>query len=326
MIHHWDELSKSLAEESLPRRESLQRLGFLFAGAVLSPLGLGTAWARGADPCKAFCKCRNKKQQNACLAACKACGNDPRFLCGSCSSGYACTDLANDPNNCGACGRACDQAGPYEYGVCVGGECDYFCVDGADRCDGTCTFLGWDPSNCGACGNVCPETAPYCNQGECAACPPGTALCGGQCVDLLTDPSNCGACGNVCDESTTCSQGVCSPCVFPFILCGGVCVDPTSDRDNCGGCGGTCPEGEVCSGGVCCNPDCTPDHPYYPNCGTVCGDPCNSFWTGLTWCQTSCVDLYSDPYNCGACGNVCPDGFVCSSGACWDPACQFNNC
>ena len=27
MTNHWDELSKSLAEESLPRRESLRRLG-----------------------------------------------------------------------------------------------------------------------------------------------------------------------------------------------------------------------------------------------------------------------------------------------------------
>jgi hypothetical protein len=306
MTHHWDEFSKSLAQP-LPRRESLRRLGIALAGAVLSPLGLQTASAghhpkQQQDPCKSFCKCRSKKQQNACLAACKACGNDPRFLCGSCSGGYACTDLANDPYNCGACGSACDQAGSYEYGVCVSGECDYFCIEGADRCDGTCTLLGGDPFNCGACGNVCPETAPYCNQGECAACPPGTALCGGQCVDLLTDPSNCGGCGIHCADSEACISGFCES-------------------------GGACPEGQVRDDlGVCCDPGCTPDNPYYPNCGTVCGDPCLTFWTGLTWCNPTCVGLQSDPYNCGACGNVCPDGFVCSSGACWDPICQFVEC
>ena len=59
MDHLFDEFSKSLAE-SLPRRESLRRLGAVFAGAVLSPLGLQTAWAAGTDPCVAFCKCRKK--------------------------------------------------------------------------------------------------------------------------------------------------------------------------------------------------------------------------------------------------------------------------
>ena len=251
MTHHWDEFSKSLAAESLPRRESLWRIGAVLAGAVFSPLGSWDAFAGHQNACKAFCKCRNKKQQNACLAACKACGNDPRFLCGSCASGYACTDLASDPYNCGACGYFCEEPGPYEYGACVDGECRYTCVDGAVYCNGFCTFLGWDPYNCGTCGNVCPELSPYCNQGECTGCPQGTALCGGQCVYLLSDPSNCGACGNVCDVSETCSQGVCNPCVFPFIPCGGVCVDPTTDPFNCGACFQQCAPNEVCSGGFC---------------------------------------------------------------------------
>ena len=76
MDHLFDEFSKSLAE-SVPRRESLRRLGAVFAGTMLSPLGLGTAWAGRADPCAAFCKCRNKAQQTKCLAACKACKGTP---------------------------------------------------------------------------------------------------------------------------------------------------------------------------------------------------------------------------------------------------------
>ena len=72
MDHLFDEFSKSLAE-SVPRRESLRRLGAVFAGAVLAPLGLGTAWASGTDPCKAFCKCSNRAQQSQCLTACRAC-------------------------------------------------------------------------------------------------------------------------------------------------------------------------------------------------------------------------------------------------------------
>ena len=49
MDHLFDEFSKSLAE-SVPRRESLRRLGAVFAGAVLSPLGVGTAWAGRTRP------------------------------------------------------------------------------------------------------------------------------------------------------------------------------------------------------------------------------------------------------------------------------------
>jgi hypothetical protein len=44
MENLFDEFSKSLAE-SVPRRESLRRLGAVFAGAVLGPLGLQTAVA-----------------------------------------------------------------------------------------------------------------------------------------------------------------------------------------------------------------------------------------------------------------------------------------
>src|SRR6476660_8802601 len=116
MTHQWDEFSKSLAQP-VPRRESLRRLGVVLAGAVLSPLG--TAWAgskgkvpKGKDPCQTVCKCRDKAQQNACLAACKACGGATQRHCGACGS-YVCTDLANDIYNCGACGHVCPPPGPY---------------------------------------------------------------------------------------------------------------------------------------------------------------------------------------------------------------------
>src|SRR5262245_21092431 len=46
MDHLFDDFSKSLAEP-VPRRESLRRLGAVFAGALLTPLGLGVASAGG---------------------------------------------------------------------------------------------------------------------------------------------------------------------------------------------------------------------------------------------------------------------------------------
>ena len=111
MDHLFDEFSKSLAE-SVPRRESLRRLGAVFAGAVLSPLGLGTAWAGRRDPCAAFCKCRTTKQQSQCLAACRACNGNTGRIGGSCGS-YVCCSTA-------ACGGVCSDlmqtrtAGPAE--------------------------------------------------------------------------------------------------------------------------------------------------------------------------------------------------------------------
>ncbi len=268
MTHQWDEFSKSLAQP-LPRRESLRRLGIALAGAVLSPLGLQTASAghrprQQQDLCKSFCKCRNKKQQDQCLKLCKTCGKDPSRLGGSCGSyfccsagqtpcGSYCTNLASDPYNCGACGYRCDEPGPYEYGACLYGRCEYACAEGAVYCNGFCTFLGGDPYNCGECGNVCPASAPYCDQGTCRVCPTGQVLCGGTCVDLASDPDNCGACGNVCGGTTPyCAEGACTYCGgYGVALCNGVCVYILSDNANCGACGVVCDTGENCTGGVC---------------------------------------------------------------------------
>ena len=229
MTHHWDEFSKSLAEESLPRRESLRRLGFLFAGAVLSPLGVGTAWGRGSDPCTNFCKHCPSSQRSGCLAVCQACNSDTKRLAGSCgnytccgagqtSCRRYCADLSNDWYNCGACGHGCYVANAYESSACIDGQCEYWCVEGAGRCDGICTGLEYDPNNCGACGVVCPSSAPYCNQGECSVCEPGLTFCTDQysgsvyCADLMWDSQNCGACGNVCNLSfgESCWEGLCT--------------------------------------------------------------------------------------------------------------------
>jgi hypothetical protein len=218
MTHHWDEFSKSLAQP-VPRRETLRRLGLVFAGTVLGPLGLPSAFGGPPDPCKAFCKCRKGKLQDQCLKACYACGSDPSRLGGSCGNyfccgdgrvpcGSFCADLARDPDHCGACGYACTEAGPYEYGVCIDGNCEYECIDSAVRCNGACTDLFWDSNNCGACGNVCPAAAPYCTRGVCT-----TTYCDG--ASLLYDRFNCGACGRVCRENEICHFGDCvavGPC------------------------------------------------------------------------------------------------------------------
>jgi hypothetical protein len=254
MNHLFDEFSKSLSQSS-PRRESLRRLGAVFAGAVLSPLGLETAWAQNPDPCKAFCKCRPGTQQNQCLAACKACNGNTGRLAGSCGS-YTCCSIASCKGvcsnlksnpNCGACGNDCRTYGE----TC----CGSYCAD-----------LQNDIFNCGRCGTVCPapdanETVA-CISGLCAYdCVPGAVDCGdGTCTDLTSNPDNCGACGNVCPQSApVCFAGACTT------GCQGYCPEGWCGGDGCGGeC--ACPSGMYCESNGWCYPGCSPDSPYYPNC------------------------------------------------------------
>ena len=229
MTHPWDEFSKSLAEQ-VPRRESLRRLGAVFAGAVLAPVGLGTAWAKGpADPCKAFCDRCPKQQRSQCQAACRACNSSPSRLCGTCGNyaccstsglaccGGTCVDIFEDFDNCGGCGDACHEPGPYEDGGCVDGTCLYKCVSGALFCNGTCRPVLSDTVNCGACNTVCPASAPYCEQGVCTAnapCPGFQTRCSGACYDLYNDSSNCGvSCETrvVCGQFENCTGGACVP-------------------------------------------------------------------------------------------------------------------
>jgi hypothetical protein len=209
MTCQWDEFSKSLAEP-VPRRESLRRLAIVLGGAVLSPLG--TAWAapkrrasRGKDPCQTFCKCRDKRQQNACLAACRACNEDTSRVCGACGS-YTCAN-GGDTGNCGACGYVCPPPGFHEDVTCVAGKCVYECILESVRCGGVCIDVQRDPYNCGACGNSCGELET-CIDGTCRDCD-----CDGDgfCADLLHEVNNCGACGFQCPLFYVCDAGHCTP-------------------------------------------------------------------------------------------------------------------
>jgi len=77
MTHQWDEFTKSLAEKSLPRRQSLRLLGAALASAVFSPLS--TAWG-AIDPCKAFCNQCPQSKRSQCLSACRACNGNTFHL------------------------------------------------------------------------------------------------------------------------------------------------------------------------------------------------------------------------------------------------------
>jgi mannan endo-1,4-beta-mannosidase len=94
---------------------------------------------------------------NACSAGLTRCGT-------------TCLDLANDPQNCGACGTPCG-AGLF----CSLGACASSCAAGLTQCGASCADLTSSAAHCGACNVVC-SAGQTCSAGACLG---GTAGSGG---------------------------------------------------------------------------------------------------------------------------------------------------
>ncbi len=118
--------------------------------------------------------------------------------------------------------------------------------------------------------------------GPCAA---GRIACGTICINPLTDSAHCGECGNTCGRGERCMDGVCV--CPPGAMCGEVGL---GDPNDCGG--RTCDHLEACVDGRC---------------------RCRA---GRTRVGEECVDLSSDPDNCGVIGNQCDGDTVCAGGMC----------
>ena len=139
------------------------------------------------------------------------------------------------------------------------------------------------------------------------------ADCGGCCTDLQSDNDHCGTCGNKCDVAAgfICTAGQCE-CLVGLTDCSGKCVDLTTDNYNCGSCGN-----------ACLITDC--DGKLVP-CAILkgmCPSPCPS---GTCLCDLACVDIQTDPANCGACNNKCTGGKTCQSGVCTCPTTLPDDC
>lgn len=231
-----------------------------------------------------------------------------RCVCGgnraACGSPFACaTDLDVDNRHCGSCDGVCSADTE-----CVSGRC-VPCPEGYGTCgslDGLrCRTPLNSVSNCGGCGVACPPEG-VCVRGRCLPCPEGYGTCGSpdgpQCSTRLNSVAHCGACGVACSPEAECVDGRCVPCPEGYGTCGSSvgpqCTTPLDTIDNCGVCGRVCGSTEFCVDQIC--------------------QPCP---VGLTGCfHRACVDLQSDPTNCGACGARCLDGLtstaVCAAGVC----------
>jgi hypothetical protein len=192
-----------------------------------------------------------------------------------------------------------------------------------------------------ACGDdTRPPTGGTCSP----ACATGLTCCGDACVSTTINAQHCGGCGMTCAAGQACSSGVCTggptmdgsvvmtdssvpsmctpSCSADERCCGTSCFDrtaPTGQLDarthesflNCVGCGLSCdperasrcgipamggPTQCLCGGNL---PQCSPGQVCAPVSGTLI-----------------CVNLSSDPQNCGSVGNVCGEGESCTMGVC----------
>jgi hypothetical protein len=92
---------------------------------------------------------------------------------------------------------------------------------------------------------------------------------------------------------------------------GGVCADVRRDLSNCGSCFTACGNGIPCLGGVCSVSAVVENGGQFVTCGEM----------GLVDCDGECVDLGSDPWNCGQCDYFCEPDQVCERGASNGPIC-----
>jgi hypothetical protein len=250
------------------------------------------------------------------------------------TSQYKCdVDFASDSKNCGSCGNVCPNYDPIHMSTqCTNGVCVGHCASDVKDCnslpdDGCETVIAADPNNCGDCGIKCADGIP-CLKGICGCTAP-KVLCNGQCIDVTANIQNCGACGNECDDTglptpppnmgyscgdSTCGKmgcqdgwGDCDLDVATQGYASDGCEIPLNTTSDCGDCGVKCTDDQLCQRGS--------EGKYQCLCAP-----------GQTLCANGCVDILSDPLNCGGCALACPGGSVsgfsihasasCNSGVC----------
>ena len=109
------------------------------------------------------------------------------------------------------------------------------------------------------------------------------------------------------------------PFPLPLTFCpGSGFVDTTMDSDNCGACGRKCASNQTC-----CESVCVPNQQHCGGCGPAFACASNEACCLAADGEVECVDIVTDPFNCGGCGKACPpfifnrsEQFCCAQGQC----------
>jgi len=162
----FDDLARSIAGDTMPRRRALRLFGGALVGAAMASIP-GLAWARG-KPCP---QGTHLCTDGSCVPNGSLCpsGGCPT---GQVRCGAICTDLQIDPLNCGTCGNACTQGQSCVNGVCVSPTCPDAVIQTSESC------MSAECSGC-APGSICFTLVrclgPFVNCGVC--CPEGQLPC-----------------------------------------------------------------------------------------------------------------------------------------------------
>ena len=107
-----------------------------------------------------------------------------------------CIQIDSDNNNCGDCGKKCDEGLS-----CVNSQCI-----GNTTCSGVATNTDSSLDHCGKCDNRCPN-GKTCIDGQCVT-GYGKAYCG---TDILQigDIDQCSGCGDKCSDGKICKNNAC---------------------------------------------------------------------------------------------------------------------
>jgi hypothetical protein len=188
---------------------------------------------------------------------------------------------------------------------CAGGGtggCPEPCASTQVCCDGRCVFTQIDVNHCGGCGNMCNGT---CGGGVCT---PSSGFDAGPRPDS-TVPNNCRP---ECSSTQRCCGTSCVDRSQTLNVDGrpGSAMDPRSTFNNCNACGLQCNAERAIScsiraGGT--TPECACGD--FAEClsGEVCANQAGRW---------QCVNLSTNPQNCGEIGNVCAEGEICQTGDC----------
>lgn len=121
--------------------------------------------------CGQVCRVGQECTAGRCATPVMGCGGGPACDPGQQCCGVFCVEVSGDPNNCGACGRACvappGTSVTCRASACVMGACLRGFADCNGRADDGCEVnTGSDGLNCGRCGAACSAGAT-CTDGAC---------------------------------------------------------------------------------------------------------------------------------------------------------------